>query len=401
MPKKKNDKILSLEEIKAETLKKVQAGKDISEDELMQTAVKNHLSEEEEEELFEWVQDQDVLVQQDDDEEDLDEEETDEDEDSEDEDEESEESEEDAEEEDEEENEQEEKSETRTPSMRRSGQIDTVRYYMNEIGQFPLMSPEEEKETAALVAKGDKAAKEKMISSNLRLVVSIARKYLNRGLAIQDLIQEGNMGLMRAVEKFDYTKGFRFSTYATWWIRQSIVRAISDQSRDIRLPVHMTEQINRVKKVSRQLSQENGREPTPEEIAKKIPGMTADRIMEIQKIAMDPVSMDQQSGNSEEDSDSTLSDFVKDDRAVDPMAFAEKEYRRDMIQKMLGELPPREEQILRMRFGLDGSGKTKTLEEVGKQFGVTRERVRQIEAKALRRLHHAMQTKKDYRDLKD
>ena len=248
------------------------------------------------------------------------------------------------------------------------------------------------------MAEGDKEAKDLLISSNLRLVVAMAKEYLNRGLSFQDLIQEGNIGLMRAVEKFDYSKGFRFSTYATWWIRQSMVRAIADQSHDIRLPVHMTEQITRVKKVERQLLQELNREPTAEEIAAKIDGMTAEKIRDIQKISLDTLSLESPAGDED---NSTLSDFIQDTSAVDPVAYANSSVLREQVDMLLKELPEREEKIVRMRFGLDGTGKPKTLEEVGNECRVTRERIRQIESKALRRLHRSMQINKQFRDLRD
>lgn len=379
---KNKEQLKTLDELKKDILNKANQGADITGDDLMNAAEKNHLSEEDEDALFEWVNNQNILVKEDDDLDEDEDEEPDEDE-------------------DEEDEEDETGDEEETPRRRRSGNIDSVQEYMHEIGAIPLLTPEQELETAKKIAAGDKEARDLMISSNLRLVVNLARKYTNRGLSFQDLIQEGNMGLMRAVDKYDYTKGFRFSTYATWWIRQSIVRAIADQSRDIRLPVHMTEQINKIKKTERLLAQDLNRDPTPEEVAKAIGnGMTADRVIEIEKIAMDPVSMDQKSG-SEDDNDSTLSDFVKDDNAIDPQMYANNEVLREQVEEMLSSLPPREEAILRMRFGLNETGQAMTLEEVGRKFNVTRERVRQIESKALRRLHYQIQTKKDYRDLKE
>lgn len=380
MPEKK--KTMSLDEIKDYFLNKSKNGEEITQKELMETAEKNHLNEEEEDELFDWVQDNDSIL--------TDSYENEDDEDEEDED------------EDDDEDVVEENQGSYVGTGGRKKSSDSVKAYLQEIGAIDRLSPEEELETAKLIKNGtpeqQKKAKDKMISANLRLVVSMAKDYTNRGLSFQDLIQEGNIGLMRAVDKFDYTKGFRFSTYATWWIRQSMVRAIADQSRDIRIPVHMTEQINKVKKTERQLTQDLGRQPTSKEIAAQLPGFTPERIDEIQRIAMDPVSLESPAGD--EDS-STLSDFIADDSAADPSSVSADETRNEQLNQILSELPEREEQIVRMRFGLDGTGQPKTLEEVGKHFGVTRERVRQLENKAIRRMHHAIDTKKDYRDLKE
>ena len=259
---------------------------------------------------------------------------------------------------------------------------DSIHQYLNEIGQIQLMDAEEERETARKCREGDAAAKEKMINANLRLVVAIARDYMNHGLSMQDLIQEGNIGLMRAVEKFDYTKGFRFSTYATWWIRQSMARAIADQARDIRLPVHMNEILVKIRRVQKELLQELHREPDAEEIAARLDGISARKVQEILQAALDTVSLEQPAGDEES---SVLGDFIEDPSAEDPSVYADREFLREEVMGMLAELPEREQIILRMRFGLD-DGIPKTLEEVGAACHVTRERIRQLEARALRRL---------------
>ena len=272
---------------------------------------------------------------------------------------------------------------------------DPVRMYLKEIGQIKLLTPEEEQELAARVAEGDKYAKDKLTEANLRLVVSIAKKYSGRGLHILDLIQEGNTGLIRAVDKFDYTKGNKFSTYATWWIRQAITRAIADQARTIRIPVHMVETINKLVRVSRQLLQELGREPTPEEIAKEM-GIPVERVREIIKISQEPVSLETPIGEEE---DSHLGDFIQDDNVPVPAEAAAFSLLQDQLQEVLDTLTDREQKVLRLRFGLD-DGRARTLEEVGKEFNVTRERIRQIEAKALRKLRHPSRSRKlkDYLD---
>ena len=273
---------------------------------------------------------------------------------------------------------------------------DPVKMYLKEIGRVELLSHDEEIVLAKLILEGDEEAKKKLAAANLRLVVSIAKRYVGRGLLFLDLIQEGNMGLIKAVEKFDYTKGFKFSTYATWWIRQAITRAIADQARTIRIPVHMVETINKLTRVQRQLIQELGREPTAEEISEKMDGMTPDKVREIQKISLEPVSLETPIG---EEDDSHLGDFIEDEGAMSPDDYAANELLKDELNEVLLELTDREEKVLRLRFGLD-DGRTRTLEEVGKEFNVTRERIRQIEAKALRKLKHPSRSKrlKDFLD---
>ena len=266
---------------------------------------------------------------------------------------------------------------------------DPVRMYLREIGKIPLLTYEEEAELAQKIVEGDEEAKQKLAESNLRLVVSIAKKYVGRGMLFLDLIQEGNMGLIKAVEKFDYNKGFKFSTYATWWIRQAITRAIADQARTIRIPVHMVETINKLIRTSRQLLQQNGREPTPEEIAKEME-ISVDKVMEIQKIAQDPVSLETPIGEEE---DSHLGDFIQDEDSPAPQDSAAHTLLREQLEEVMDTLTPREAMVLKLRFGLE-DGKARTLEEVGKQFDVTRERIRQIEAKALRKLRHPSRSKK-------
>ena len=267
---------------------------------------------------------------------------------------------------------------------------DPVMMYLKEIGRVPLLNPEDEPEIARRIQAGDEEAKRILISSNLRLVVSIAKKYVGRGMLFLDLIQEGNMGLVKAVEKFDYTKGFKFSTYATWWIRQAITRAIADQARTIRIPVHMVETINKLTRVQRQLVQALGREPTAEEIAEKRENITPDKVREIQKIALEPVSLETPIG---EEDDSHLGDFIEDKDAMSPDQYANNQLLKDEINNVLQGLTEREEKVLRLRFGLY-DGRTRTLEEVGKEFNVTRERIRQIEAKALRKLKHPTRSKR-------
>jgi RNA polymerase sigma factor, sigma-70 family len=266
---------------------------------------------------------------------------------------------------------------------------DPVRMYLKEIGRVPLLSADEEIQLAKSMEEGNEESKRRLAEANLRLVVSIAKRYVGRGMLFLDLIQEGNLGLIKAVEKFDYTKGYKFSTYATWWIRQAITRAIADQARTIRIPVHMVETINKLIRVSRQLLQELGREPAPEEIA-KVMDIPVERVREIMKIAQEPVSLETPIGEEE---DSHLGDFIPDDDAPAPAEAASFILLKEQLEEVLETLTPREEKVLRLRFGLD-DGRTRTLEEVGQEFGVTRERIRQIEAKALRKLRHPSRSKK-------
>ena len=275
------------------------------------------------------------------------------------------------------------------------GVDDPVRMYLKEIGKVPLLSPDEEIELAKKIELGDEEAKKKLAESNLRLVVSIAKRYAGRGMQLLDLIQEGNLGLIKAVEKFDYRKGYKFSTYATWWIRQAITRAIADQARTIRIPVHMVETINRLVRTQRQLVQKLGREATPEELAKEL-DMPVDRVRDIMKISQDPVSLETPIGEEE---DSHLGDFIQDDHVEVPADAATYRLLHEQLMEVLSTLTEREQKVLRLRFGLD-DGRPRTLEEVGRQFNVTRERIRQIEAKALRKLRHPSRSKilKDYLD---
>ncbi|MGI6647828.1 MAG: RNA polymerase sigma factor RpoD [Bacillota bacterium] len=266
---------------------------------------------------------------------------------------------------------------------------DPVRMYLKEIGRVPLLAGEEEIELAKRMEKGDEEAKRRLAEANLRLVVSIAKRYVGRGMLFLDLIQEGNLGLIKAVEKFDYRKGFKFSTYATWWIRQAITRAIADQARTIRIPVHMVETINKLIRISRQLLQELGREPLPEEIAKEM-DIPVERVRDIMKIAQEPVSLETPIGEEE---DSHLGDFIEDEDAPAPAEAASFILLKEQLEEVLETLTPREKKVLRLRFGLD-DGRARTLEEVGQEFGVTRERIRQIEAKALRKLRHPSRSKK-------
>ena len=270
---------------------------------------------------------------------------------------------------------------------------DPVRMYLKEIGKIPLLTPEREAYLAERISQGDKQAKDELIEANLRLVVSIAKRHVGKGMYFLDLIQEGNLGLIKAVEKFDHSKGYKFSTYATWWIRQAITRAIADQARTIRIPVHMVETIHKVSRTTRQLLQELGREPTTDEVAEAL-GMTADKVREIMKIAQDPVSLETPIGEEE---DSHLGDFVEDNDSPAPSDSASYSLLREQLCAILHTLTPREEQVIKLRFGLE-DGRPRTLEEVGKKFEITRERIRQIEAKALRKLRHPSRSKtlKDY-----
>ena len=272
---------------------------------------------------------------------------------------------------------------------------DPVKVYLKEIGRVPLLTPEEEVELAERMAKGDPAARKRLSEANLRLVVSIAKRYVGRGMQFLDLIQEGNLGLIKAVEKFDHTKGFKFSTYATWWIRQAITRAIADQARTIRIPVHMVETINTVKKVSSQLLHKNGHDPSAEEIAEEL-DMPIDKVREIMRVAQEPVSLETPIGEEE---DSHLGDFIEDSNAPAPADAASHTLLKEQLEDVLSTLTPREKKVLELRFGLE-DGRNRTLEEVGKEFNVTRERIRQIEAKALRKLRHPSRSKrlKDFLD---
>ena len=267
---------------------------------------------------------------------------------------------------------------------------DPVKQYLKEIGRVPLLDPEREADLARRTSLGDEKAKKELVEANLRLVVSIAKRYVGKGLFFLDLIQEGNLGLMKAVSKFDYTKGYKFSTYATWWIRQAITRAIADQARTIRIPVHMVETIHKVTKTSRELLQEKGREVSAEEIARELDGMNPERVREIMKIAQDPISLETPVGEEE---DSHIGDFIEDQESPAPAEAASYELLREQLNEVLRTLTPREEQVLRLRFGLE-DGRQRTLEEVGQQFNITRERIRQIEAKALRKLRHPSRSKK-------
>ena len=267
---------------------------------------------------------------------------------------------------------------------------DPVRTYLKEIGRVPLLNAEDEKKYAVRMKNGDENAKNKIVEANLRLVVSIAKKHVGKGMAFLDLIQEGNLGLMKAVDKFDSEKGYKFSTYATWWIRQAITRAIADQARTVRIPVHMVETIHRVSRISRQLLQELGREPTPEEIAANIDNMTPEKVRDTMKYALEPVSLETPIGEEE---DSHLGDFIPDEDSPSPSESAAYTLLKEQINEVLKTLTPREEEVLRLRFGLD-DGRARTLEEVGEKFDITRERIRQIEAKALRKLRHPSRSKK-------
>ena len=366
------------ESLKEMLAQKSAAGDPISLELLQEKAQKAGLSEEELEALFEWCSDHDILIESEDEE--LFEEEE--------------------EEEALEAEAGEEEYAAPAPYIEKdkhASVTDTTKVYLKQIGAIPLLKPEEEYEAAKRASQGDEEARQLLITSNLRLVVSVAKKYANRGLSMQDLIQEGNMGLMRAVDKFDYSKGFRFSTYATWWIRQSMIRAIADQSRGIRLPVHMGEEISRVRRTQKELLQELGREPTSKEIAEHMDKMTPERVDEVLKIAMEPVSLETPAGEEES---STLSDFIEDQNTQKPEDYANSTFLREEIEHILLSLNEREQKILRMRFGLD-DGVVHTLEDVGKECNVTRERIRQIENKALKKLRHNFGAKPELRDWKE
>ena len=354
-------KFATVDESKEYLLQARQEDMEISQDDFMDSISKLNLSDDDMDELFAWCDDNDISFL---DSSDLDDQDVEEDED------------------DEEIDDQISQLEQSFANASHAKINDPVKMYLKEIGQIPLLSPEEEPVIAKRIQEGDEEAKQILISSNLRLVVSIAKKYVGRGMLFLDLIQEGNCGLIKAVDKFDYKKGFKFSTYATWWIRQSITRAIADQARTIRIPVHMVETINKLTRIQRQLVQDLGRDPLPEEIAAKMENITADKVREIQKIALDPVSLETPIG---EEDDSHLGDFIEDKETLSPDEYTNNQLLKDEIQKVLMTLTTRERDVLTMRFGLD-NGHTRTLEEVGKEFDVTRERIRQIEAKALRKL---------------
>ena len=380
-------KELSLDAVKDVLKEKAKHEDEISEKEILELAEKNHLTEEEEDDLFDWCQANDILVKGE--EEFLDEDE-------------------DGDEEDEDdEDDSDEANEVAAPYIEKGRTLhiaDSGKQYLKEIGAIPLLTAEQEKATAKILKEGDpqseeyKQAKDLLISSNLRLVVSIAKQYKDRGLSFQDLIQEGNLGLIHAVEKFDYTKGFRFSTYATWWIRQSVLRAIADQSRDIRIPIHMNEFIMKVKRTERELIQKLDRDPTAEEIAKAMgKDVTAEKVKDAQAFSQQPYSLEEPTG---EDGDTTRADFIQDPSAISPEEYMKQSVIKEKVSEMLKDLPEREEKILRMRFGLD-DGKVHTLEEVGKECNVTRERIRQLETKALHRLKVMSAKKQGFEDLKD
>lgn len=388
-----NTNYKTIDDIKNDLLSRTQDGDIITQDEVMKSIDNLKLTDEEQEAFIEWTRDNGIIMEDELDDEilnaddDLTDDDLDEDSDV-----------------DDELNslnygnadEQEEEKYKEYADTSSNKNYDNVKIYLKSIGKVPLLKTEEEKEIAKRVQEGDESAKEELIVANLRLVVAIAKKYVGRGLLFLDLIQEGNLGLVKAVEKFDYTKGFKFSTYATWWIRQAITRAIADQARTIRIPVHMVETINKLTRVQRQLVQELGREPTAEEIAEKLGNITPEKVREIQKIALDPVSLETPIG---EEDDSHLGDFIEDKHAVSPDEYASKELLKDEIDSVLATLNERERKVLQLRFGLI-DGRQRTLEEVGKEFNVTRERIRQIEAKALRKLKHPSKSKrlKDFVD---
>jgi RNA polymerase primary sigma factor len=389
--------IKSIETIKKDFLKKGKANGSIEQDDVMDATSKLDLTDDEFESLIDYFRENKIKVVSDDEEDSLDDAEIDESKIA---DAEKEIAEDDVDVDVVDETEKEEVATIDDFSKIQSGEVkvnDSVKMYLKEIGKVNLLTAKEETELAKRIAQGDQDAKNQLITANLRLVISIAKHYVGRGMHFLDLIQEGNMGLIKAVEKFDYTKGFKFSTYATWWIRQAITRAIADQARTIRIPVHMVETINKMTRVQRQLVQELGRDPTAEEISVKMEGaLSPERIREIQRIALEPVSLETPIG---EEDDSHLGDFIEDKEAQSPEEYTTKSLLKDELYEIMKDLTDREERVLRLRYGLDDN-RPRTLEEVGKEFGVTRERIRQIEAKAIRKLRHPTRAKKlgDYRD---
>ena len=399
----KNKKFASVEDAKLYLEAMRDVGQDILQNEFMESISNLHLDDEAKDQLFNWCEDNGINFVMDNDEEDYESEDAD-----------------DLDEDEEDENSVEDEISQLEQTFANASHTkinDPVKMYLKEIGQIPLLNPKQEPVIAKAIQDGEDAraklaaepdlsdeekkelnrisvegeqAKQLLISSNLRLVVSIAKKYVGRGMLFLDLIQEGNCGLIKAVEKFDYTKGFKFSTYATWWIRQSITRAIADQARTIRIPVHMVETINKLTRIQRQLVQDLGRDPLPEEIAEKMEGISAEKVRDIQKIALDPVSLETPIG---EEDDSHLGDFIEDKETLSPDDYTNNQLLKDEINAVLQGLTEREEKVLRLRFGLY-DGRTRTLEEVGKEFNVTRERIRQIEAKALRKLKHPNRSKR-------
>ena len=399
----KNKKFASVEDAKLYLEAMRDVGQDILQNEFMESISNLHLDDEATDQLFNWCEDNGINFVMDNDEEDYESEDVD-----------------DLDEDEEDENSVEDEISQLEQTFANASHTkinDPVKMYLKEIGQIPLLNPKQEPVIAKAIQDGEDAraklaaepdlsdeekkelnrisvegeqAKQLLISSNLRLVVSIAKKYVGRGMLFLDLIQEGNCGLIKAVEKFDYTKGFKFSTYATWWIRQSITRAIADQARTIRIPVHMVETINKLTRIQRQLVQDLGRDPLPEEIAEKMEGISAEKVRDIQKIALDPVSLETPIG---EEDDSHLGDFIEDKETLSPDDYTNNQLLKDEINAVLQGLTEREEKVLRLRFGLY-DGRTRTLEEVGKEFNVTRERIRQIEAKALRKLKHPNRSKR-------
>lgn len=399
----KNKKFASVEDAKLYLEAMRDVGQDILQNEFMESISNLHLDDEATDQLFNWCEDNGINFVMDNDEEDYESEDAD-----------------DLDEDEEDENSVEDEISQLEQTFANASHTkinDPVKMYLKEIGQIPLLNPKQEPVIAKAIQDGEDAraklaaepdlsdeekkelnrisvegeqAKQLLISSNLRLVVPIAKKYVGRGMLFLDLIQEGNCGLIKAVEKFDYTKGFKFSTYATWWIRQSITRAIADQARTIRIPVHMVETINKLTRIQRQLVQDLGRDPLPEEIAEKMEGISAEKVRDIQKIALDPVSLETPIG---EEDDSHLGDFIEDKETLSPDDYTNNQLLKDEINAVLQGLTEREEKVLRLRFGLY-DGRTRTLEEVGKEFNVTRERIRQIEAKALRKLKHPNRSKR-------